>query len=424
MWAFALRHRTAYLNEMVTSWRIRGALRVDLLDKATTQLVARHPTLRTRLSYRRGRLDQLTMPVQAVPLHVSVMVGPSLEGRLQAATAAIADPMRQHVDVLNGPTLIARLFRVDDEDHILSLSVHHAMCDGWSLQIMLRDLLAFYDAAASGVAAVLPPLQEQFFDVALREVADHREGRFAEEISFWRAKLDNLPPPLALPAAAARRGNRDWSSSEIFECRPRAFLDRVREVAKWLRVSPFAFFASALAVELRRRSNVEDLLLGVPTLNRWTEESLQFVGYATSMLPLRVQLSADLTFAALSKLVNASVREMLAHGRVPLELLLRETSLARHGNVLFPVWCQYLEGKPAGAVEGGGLRAESIPTVRNSLMTELDVDLAGLEDGWRCDMAYRPALFPESMVRSLMTDFITTLETVVQDPGMPVGRLG
>ncbi len=423
MWAFALRYRAAHLNEMVIPWRVRGPLRPDVLGEALTDLTRQHPTLRSRLSYQHGQLLQLVMPVEPVTVRVASAEGETPDARLRAAMAEITGGAREHVDILSGPTLIARLLPLGPDDHLLALHVHHAMCDGWSIGIMLRDLVALYQARLAGTVCELPLLPEQYADVARREAETYASGGFAEEIGYWQEKLANLPPPLALPAIGARKGNRDWRSAEMFVKQPAAFMHGMREVTRQQRVSLFALFVAALSVVLRHRSGRQDLLIGVPTLNRWTNESMQFVGYATSMLPLRVRPESGLAFNALCKQVNGSVREMLAYGRVPLEVLLRETPLAPLGNNVFPIWCQYLEGRAVLAESSAGLSFEPLPTERNSLLAELDVDLAGFDDAWRCDMAYRQSLFTAPMVSQLMADLVATLERVQQDATQPLDDL-
>lgn len=423
MWAFALRYRTAHLNEMIIPWHVHGTLQVDAMAGALTDLVRRHPTLRSRLLYEKGQLYQLVMPSQPVPLVVEPIEGASQAARLQAALEAVNSETRQPIDIIAGPTLIARLLRLGPEDHVLCLYLHHAMCDGWSIQIMVRDLASFYQARLDGVPCELQPLKEQCVDVAQWEIATYDSGGFADEIRHWQAELQDLPPPIALPALGVRKGNRDWRADNVHLERPPEFMGALRELARQLRVSPFALFMAALAVLLRQRTGREDMLIGVPTLNRWSEQAMQFVGYATSMLPVRLRPQEAVPFDALCTRVHASIRKMLAYGRVPLEVLLRETALAPSGNTVFPIWCQFLEGGSAAPFESAGLTFHPLATARKSLLAELDVDMLGLDRGWRCEFAYRSSLFDAPMIRGLMDDYLSILGQVQQQPTGTVGAL-
>jgi len=423
MWAFALRYRTANLNEMIISWRVRGPLRTDLLEASIGDLVARHPTLRARLSYQHGQLYQVVVPPAPVELAVVEVDGATTDDRLAAAIALLNAPGRPAPDIINGPTMLARLFRIGVDDHVLCLYVHHAMCDGWSIGIMLNELMAFYRARLDGVPANLPPLTEQYADIAQWELRAYEAGELDDEIRYWRGELDGLPPPVALPTIGPRKGNRDWRARTTHVHESQAFMHALRELAGKLRVSPFAMLLAALAVLLRQRTGNEDLLVGVPTLNRWSAQAMQIVGYMTSMLPVRVRPRGDIAFDTLCQQAHSSIRKMLAYGRVPLEVLLRETSLAPSGNTVFPIWAQFLEDASTADYEAAGLRFNPLATERRSLLAELDVDMVGAVGGWRCEFAHRSALFDADVMHTMLLDYVRTLRHVLEQPRQSVREL-
>ncbi|MBL8344530.1 MAG: hypothetical protein JNN03_03745 [Rubrivivax sp.] len=424
MWAFALRYRTAHLNEMAIAWRVRGPLRTDALEAALGQVVARHPTLRSRLSYQQGQLYQMEMPPEPVSLPVIEIDGTSAEAGLETAVEMLSDPQRQALDIISGPTLLARLYRIGVDDHVLCLQVHHAMCDGWSIGILLREWMCLYRERLDGPSADLPPLNEQYAHVAQWEQRAFESGELEDEIHYWRAELESLPPPIALPAVGARKGNRDWRARAMHAHEPAPFMHALREQAGRLRVSPFALLLAALAVLLRQRTGREDLLVGVPTLNRWSAQAMQIVGYMTSMLPVRVRPAGPLGFDALCAQAHSSIRKMLAYGRVPLEVLLRETALTPSGNTVFPIWAQFIEEGAVADYEVAGLRLSPVATKRRNLLAELDVDMIGSATDWRCEFAYRTSLFENDFVQSMMLDYVDTLRHVLKHPRSTVQELG
>ncbi len=424
MWAFALRYRTANLNEMVIPWRVRGPLRIDLMEAALSEVVARHPTLRARLVYQHGQLSQVVMPPQPVCLQVTEVGGDDAESRVEAAVTLLNDPGREALDIISGPTFLARLYRIGADDHVLCIYVHHAMCDGWSIGIMLREMMSFYRAQLDGVPADMPRLTEQYADIAQWELRAYESGELDDEIRYWRTELDGLPPPIALPTVGARKGNRDWRARTTHVNEAAPFMHGLRELAGKLRVSPFALLLAALAVLLRQRTGGEDLLVGVPTLNRWSAQAMQLVGYMTSMLPVRVRPAGALGFDALCAQAHSSIRKMLAYGRVPLEVLLRETALAPSGNTVFPVWAQFLEDGATADYEAAGLRFSPMATERRSLLAELDVDMLGSATDWRCEFAYRTSLFDPDAMQSMLLDYVRTLRHAMEQPRATVRELG
>ena len=424
MWSFALRYRSANLNEITIPYRIRGPLQVQAMEAALTDLIERHPTLRAVLHYEKGHLFQIVQPVQRIELPLSPVQGSSAEERLNAARAALTSSDRPAVNVMSGPSTLARLWRLGEDDHVLSLQVHHAMCDGWSTGIMMRELLLMYQARLDGGRAELPPLTQQYADVAQWEVETYESGGFAEELEYWQGELADPPSPIALPTKGVRKGNRDWHARVDYFERPKPELLELRELAKQLRVSPFSLFLSALSVLLRHRTGSEDQLVGVPTLNRWSEESMKFVGYASSLMPVRLRPSAGLAFDELCRRVQTSTRMMLACGRVPLEILMRETPLAPSGNTIFRIWCQFAEGSAAGApLHTRDLQFVPLATDRHSMLSELDVDLYGSDEGLRCEFSYRTALFEAEGICSMLADFLRILQSAGRHPGQTVGEL-
>jgi hypothetical protein len=320
--------------------------------------------------------------------------------------------------------MISSLWRLGEDDHVLCLYVHHSMCDGASIQVMIRDLVAFYRARLEGVSADLPLLTEQYADMAKWEMETYKSGNFADEIAYWKEHLADLPPPIALPASGIRKGNRDWRASSPALTEPVTFMDALRMLARQLRVSPFSLMMASLAVLLRQRTGGEDLLIGVPTLNRWSTQAMQFVGYATSLMPVRIRPAGNLGFDALCSQVHGTIRKMLAYGRVPLEILMKETELTASGNTVFPIWSQFLEGGAETSIHSSGLEFIPQPAERKSLLAELDVDMLGTAQGWRCEFAYRTSLFHAAMIEAMMADYVSTLKHVQQAPRTTVQELG
>ncbi len=423
LWAFALRYRTAHLNEMTIAWRARGPLRIDALESALGQVVARHPTLRSRLSYERGQLFQVEMPPEPVPLRVIDVDAASPEAGVEVAVEMFCEPRRQALDIIAGPTFLAHLYRVAADDHVLGIQVHHAMCDGWSMGIVVREWILLYRELLGGPPADLPQLTEQYAHIASWEQRALEAGELDHDIQYWRAELEDLPPPIALPAAGTRKGNRDWRARAVHTHQQAPFMQGLRDLAGRLRVSPFALQLAALAVLLRQRTGREDMLVGVPTLNRWSAQAMQIVGYMTSMLPVRLRPAGSLGFDGLCSQAHSSIRKMLAYGRVPLEVLLRETALTPSGNTVFPIWVQFVEDSAATDSEVAGLRLSPLTTKRRNLLAELDVDMVGSATDWHCEWAYRPSLFEEDFMQSMVSDYVATLRHVMAHPQSTVQEL-
>ena len=327
------------------------------------------------------------------------------------------------MDLTTGPPLRLLLLRLDATDHMLCIYVHHAMCDGWSSRIIMRDFAAFYEARTQGRTATLAPSALQYAEFAEWQIRTHESGGFATEIDYWRSELKNLPSPTELPVTRARKGNRDWTARSPQLALSADTLAALKAFARVNKSSLFAVMLSAVAVLLHHRTGVNDLVIGVSTVNRRTQAEMQVVGCVTNLLPARIRLSGSLGFRDLVGQTQATVRRLLAYGRVPLEAILRELAGPLSSGPVFPVWCQSREPSQATVLEPGGLSFAPFEVDRAAILCELEADLIETESGVDCVFAHRQSLFDAPVVASLMADFGSMLQLVVRENGLRVDDL-
>lgn len=423
MWAVAQRHRGAPLNVMILPWRIRGPLDVALLEAALGDVIARHPTLRTRLKLNAGQLLQIIAVSEPTVMPVVAVQGASQQARTENAIDLLREQGRQPLDLTTGPPLRLLLLRLDATDHMLCIYVHHAMCDGWSSRIIMRDFAAFYEARTQGRTATLAPSALQYAEFAEWQIRTHESGGFATEIDYWRSELKNLPSPTELPVTRARKGNRDWSARSPQLALSADTLAALKAYARANKSSLFAVMLSAVAVLLHNRTGVNDLVIGVSTVNRRTQAEMQMVGCVTNLLPARIRLCGNLGFRDLVGQTHATVRRLLAYGRIPLEVILRELAGSLSRGPVFPVWCQSREPSKATVLEPGGLSFAPFEVDRAAILCELEADLIETASGVDCVFAHRPSLFDAPVIASLMADFGSILQLVSRENGLRVDDL-
>lgn len=424
MWAAATRLRGAPLDVFVLRWLLDGLLDEECLIDSLHTLVERHPTLRSVLVNQANQLMQVPQDAQSVPVERAVAVGSGPTQRLNWALAHARQLSEALVDMARGPLARWVLVRVDERRCLLGLVVHHAVCDGWSAQVLASELVALYAGKRRGQSVDLPAIQEQASDFASVQLEANVSGGYEEELAFWRDELAHLPPPLALPLMRSRKGLRDPSCAYPNICDSREVLDALRAQARSLGVTVFALLSASLAVALHGRTGACDLIFGVSTLNRWSASALRFVGCATNLLPLRIRIDPVVPFYTLASQVQTSIRKLLAYGRVPLELILREIGKSKMGEALeMPIWCQYREAAPLLAVEDSGLEIVTLPIERPTLSCDLEVDWLGTDEGLRCEYAYRKALFAPATIDSWLDADGALIRAISAGTGQSVDRL-
>jgi hypothetical protein len=298
------------------TYRILGPLDVPVLGEALNDLTARHEPLRTVFRVVDGELKQIVLAPGRPSLIVEEASTGHRDGWLEERTTAF---FRTDFDLAVDVPFRARLFRLDDLSHVLVLIIHHIANDGWSMDVLHRDLGELYAARLAGRPAQLKPLPRQYLDLALAERQRHRDGQFGEALRYWREHLSGFrpfPPPVDRPALSMR-GVRTSVTLEPGLVRP------VDEIADAHRTTGFAVLLTALVMVLAEWSGADDLVLGVAHAGRSEPDTDDLIGPFASVLPLRVGIGGRDAFP----LLLGEVRDALLAGNdnaIPLDLILRE----------------------------------------------------------------------------------------------------
>ncbi|PRY22029.1 non-ribosomal peptide synthetase [Pseudosporangium ferrugineum] len=388
---------------MSYAWRLHGPLDVPALRAALTALVRRHESLRTRFGSAGGRPYQIIDPAPAeFPL-------PLADGPPGAGIAPF--------DLERGPLFRAALHRLDGGDHVLTLTAHHIVADGWSFGILTRELDRFYRAGGDDPA---PPPAVQPADVA----AWQRGGVLAGQLGYWQRRLAGLTE-LALPTTRPRPAVRTWQGASLTAELPPGDARDVAEFARTERVSFLAVLYAAFAAVLARCTGQEDLAIGSVFGGRTRAELEPLVGYFASTVVLRTGLGGDPTFAEIVRRGNETVLEAIEHQDVPfaavVDALKPERDPAR--NPLFQVSLAYQPGGTDG-FRLGGLRTEALAGSTSASRFDLGISVTESADGGlRASVEYATELFDEDFVRGLVERTFRFLTRGVAQPGVRLSGL-
>ncbi|QLQ36670.1 non-ribosomal peptide synthetase [Micromonospora robiginosa] len=409
---------TAAYNELFAV-SLRGPLDADRLDAALAQVVRRHDVLRTAIRLDGPRPVQVVAADAAAPLRVESWEHLPAARREAAATERIRALARQPFDLARAPLLRAHLARLDAGEHVLALVLHHVVTDGWSLRLLLAELVAHYDA---GGRAPLPPLSAQYADYARRQRVDGPGER--ERLAFWVRSLAGAPTELELPTDRPFPPVAGHDGAEhVFAVDP-AVLDGVRALAAAQRATPFMVLLAAFDVVLSRWSGQDDVVVGTPVLNRPSSATEGLVGFFVNTVPLRADLSGRPTFRTLVDQVRDGVIPALEHQDVPFERIVQTVRTAPDARraPLFQVMFA-LHNLPDEPPAPRGLSIAPVAGLHHS--AKFDLTLAFVETGGalRGHLEYRTDLFDAPTVARLAGHLTTLLADAVADPDRPIGAL-
>ncbi|HEX3527655.1 MAG TPA: amino acid adenylation domain-containing protein, partial [Thermoanaerobaculia bacterium] len=311
------------LYGMPFALRLRGPLETCALTWALGEIVRRHETLRTTLAVEDGEVVQVIAPppdLWKLPRVDLDRIAPELRWA-EALRLAAAEAVRPF-DLERGPLLRTVLYRIGENDHLLSLNLHHAIADGWSLGVLGGELAALY-----GAPEPLPELPIQYADFAAWQRGQLAEVE-AEQLAWWRERLRGAPEVLELPLARPRPAVRDHRGGHAVLALPAALNGRVKAFCRQEGVTRFLALLTAFEILLRRTTGQGDLVIGTPLAGRELVETEGLIGLFANVVALRTDLAGieghGLTVRALLARVRDSFLGAHAHQTVPFERLVEE----------------------------------------------------------------------------------------------------
>lgn len=281
---------------MARAYRLRGRLDGAALERGVAALVARHEALRTGFEALDGEPHAVVAADMAPAYDVVDLAYLSAEERERELERRIADAGWRPFEVRRAGLTRWLLFRLDraGTDHVLLLAVNHLVCDGWSIDVLWRDLAELYEAHLARRAPQLRALVQTYADVAWRERERLRSGAMDGLVERWLVELRGAPVLLDLPADAARRPDRERRGGvHHFEIGPELRSGLAR-LARSHQATTFTCLLAALQTLLHRYTGQEDVLVGVPVANRHSREDRDVVGPFANVLVLRGRLRGRL----------------------------------------------------------------------------------------------------------------------------------
>ncbi len=402
--------------------RLRGALDVGALRASLEALVARHETLRTTFAEEGGEPVQVINAAAPVALEV-------VEVEDEAAAERIArEEALRPFDLEAGPLLRATLLRLADDDHVLCFTLHHIVSDGWSMQVLVREVSALYGAASHGGSVVLPELPVQYADYAVWQRGWLAGEVLEEQIGFWKERLAGAPQLLEVPTDRPRApGQGPLAQGHGFALSP-ALSAGLRALARREGATLFMALLAGWQALLSRYSGQEDLVVGTPIAGRTRRETEGLIGFFVNMLALRAELGGDPTWAELLGRVRQGALEAYDHAELPFERLVEELRLER-SLTHSPLFQAIFSLDEEATVDGGGalslgeLGLEPFGTGGEVSKFDLKLSAADREEGVSGALVYRTALFDAATAARMAGHLEVLLAAMVADPSARVGEV-
>jgi amino acid adenylation domain-containing protein len=405
------------LYDIPSAWRLLGALEVHALQQALNELVRRHETLRTVVL---ADDEQEVVQVVAASLelaikHTDLSAAPDPQAQLRSLLQAEANAP---FDLSKGPLVRFGLVRLALEEHVLLLTMHHIVSDGWSMGVLMRELQVLYAAFTQGQPSPLAELPIQYADYALWQ-RDWLQGAVLQsQVDFWRKTLEGAPPLIELPLDRPRPAQLSHRGGFVpFELDATSTA-ALRKLCQQAQVTAFMAAAALLNVLLHRYSRQDDICLGYPVAGRQRKELEGLIGFFVNTLVLRTRVEPRKSFLQLLAQVRESVLDADNHQDLPFEKLVEELKPERSLNhsPLFQVMLAYNNATGERLTLPG---LEVTPQDLGETQTakfDLTLELTEAQNRLSCAIEFNSDLFDRTTIERMVGHFKTLLEAVVANP--------
>ncbi|HZN06341.1 MAG TPA: amino acid adenylation domain-containing protein [Pyrinomonadaceae bacterium] len=407
-----------------TGVRIRGDMNVAALSRSIDEIVARHESLRTSFPMIDGEAFQVIAPQLSGILRVVDLSEINADEREAAALQLAKTDARRPFDLACGPILRTTLFRLDEQEHIVLLTMHHIVSDGWSTAVLIGELSTLYEAFANGRPSPLPPLAIQYADYANWQ-RQWLQGEVLEtQLAYWKQQLADSNPLLELPTDHPRPAIQTFRGARHSLSFSRSLTDGVKVLCRREQVTLFMALLAAFKTLLYRYSHQEDICIGSPIANRGNRDVEALIGYIANTLVLRTDLSGNPAFVELLARVREVSLGAYAFQDISFEKLVDELQPARDLSYspLFQVMFT-LQNMPPRELKTSGLTLRPLVVENRTAKFDLEMVVIETTNGMTATIEYNEDLFTRDTIARMMDNFAVLLENVVADPNQRIAEI-
>jgi amino acid adenylation domain-containing protein/non-ribosomal peptide synthase protein (TIGR01720 family) len=409
---------------MPNAFRLFGDLNVEILESALAEIVRRHEALRTNFAQVDGKPVQVIH--EDVRGYLSVVELPGLDSaqREEEILQRSRQDARRPFDLVHDRLLRIQILRFEPLCHVMLINMHHIVADGWSLGVIVREMVALYSALSRGEASPLPELPIQYADFAQWQRQWLAGPQLEAQIEYWQRQLAGAPSLLALPTDRPRPPLQTFRGSTRYFKIDGERLSALKALSRHSDASLFMVLLSGFATLLWRYSRQDSFVVGTPVANRGRKELEPLIGFFINTLGLRMDFSGDPDVRELIRRVKDTAMGAFRNQDVPFERLVEELQPARNlgFSPIFQVMF-ILQNAPLDDMRLPGVRLEEIEVEAGTSMFDMTFKLrerGGLLEG---ELEFNTDLFDRATIDRLIGHYQSILDGMCADPFGAVSRL-
>ena len=404
--------------------RLTGRLDPDALEWSWNQIICRHDLLRTVFELHQGDPAQYPTPFRPIRLRKMDFGDLAEPQRMEAARREAVREARVPFNLAAGQLWRAKLLCCSEREHVFVVILHHIICDGWSIGILVRELIAGYQAFLRGETSFLPELPIRYADYAAGQRQRLAGPDFRHQVEVWRKRLERFTDAMQIPLDKPRPAEPTFRGARLFAQLPPQLTESLRQIAYSEGATLFMVLLGAFKVLLSRYSGQSDVIVGSPIANRERSELEGLIGFFANTLALRTDLSGDPTFVELLARVREVTLSAYDSQEVPFEKVVEELKPERqlNRNAFFDIGFSF-QNLPMPVVNIPDLSIDLLRVDNGTSKFDLSVVIVETEGGLTVTVEYSTDLYDASTPARLLRNFRTLLEGIVGDPRQRISRL-
>jgi len=408
--------------------RLHGPIDAAVIERSVNEIVRRHDALRTTFPTVAGRAEPSVCSQLKIALQMQDLTSLPQDEREERSRALLNEECEAPFDLTHGPLIRATLVRIDPQQHVFLVVMHHIVSDGWSLVLFFQELAAIYDAFSRSETSPLPEVAIQYADYAAWQREWLQGDMLQSQLSYWKTQLGGELPVLELPVDRQRPAVLTHPGDRVTLALPADLTQEVMALSQREGATLFMTLLAAFKVLLHHYTGQEDIIIGSPIANRPVADTEKLIGFFLNNLALRTDLSGDPNFLELLSRVRKTALDAYANQDVPFEKLIEalkpERDMSRSS--IFQVYFNLFSFSDQIELPGG----EAISFVDAWLQSEenlskFDLTLyAGVGDKEiKLGLVYNTDLFSRERIVEMLEQFKHLLGQIVERPTEAIKRL-
>jgi amino acid adenylation domain-containing protein len=406
------------------AWRYTGKLDANALQRAFDEIIARHDSLRAVIIEHEGEPCLALLHSQPVDLTPLPMPGATLEERRAAANAWCDQDTRVLFDLATGPLVRVRLLQIDPEEHILSLSLHHVIFDGWSFDLILHELATLYNAFRRGEASPLPPLPISYLDYSTWQRQWFKGEIREQHLKFWLQQLGGELPVLQLPTDFPRPDVLPHAAHAVTMHLTKEQITGLTLVGQRQGATFYMTMMALYQTLLARYAQQDEVVVGTPISGRNWAEINQLLGFFVNTLVLRQKLDMSGSFDTNLRSVRETCVAAFSHQHTPFEALVEAINPPRDTSRTPIFQTMFLFQDIRNRTDTlDGITIDQVQIDRTQIQSDLEFWIKQKEDGAIAQIEYNTSLFRHDTIERMVSHFIALIDAVIKDSTIALDKL-